>query len=93
MPDAARQAAEKRRIRSQKQKDEGEEKVESKASFEDNGVPKTVVEYLVLQKRVIRGKEEDWKVWGFAEESTPERIEKDEEYWRKTLDLQAAGGA
>ncbi|KAH7381679.1 hypothetical protein BKA66DRAFT_531007 [Pyrenochaeta sp. MPI-SDFR-AT-0127] len=61
--------------------------------FLDNGKSKTVVEYLVLQKRVIKGREEDWKVWGFAEESTPARIESDEAYWRKTLNIQAAGGA
>lgn len=61
--------------------------------FVDNGKSKKVVEYLVLQKRVIRGREEDWKVWGFAEESTPARIESDEAYWRKTLSIQVAGGA
>ena len=58
--------------------------------FVDNGKPKKVVEYLVLQRRVINGKEEDWKVWGFAQESTPERLEEDAAYWRKTLDSQAA---
>lgn len=61
--------------------------------FVDNGKQKTVVEYLVLQKRVIRGREEEWKVWGFAEESTPQKIEEDEEYWRKTLDIQVVRGA
>jgi len=61
-----------------------------KGDFVDNGTRKEVVEYLVLQKRVIRGVEEGWKVWGFAQESTPEKLEEDEEYWRKTLDAQAA---
>ncbi|KAF2819993.1 hypothetical protein CC86DRAFT_449620 [Ophiobolus disseminans] len=56
----------------------------------DNGEPKKVVEYLVLQKRMLRGKEENWKVWGFAQESTPESLEEDAVYWRKTLDAQAA---
>lgn len=61
------------------------------AEEEDAAVPKTVVDYLVLQKRVIRGKEEEWKVWGFAEESTPSVKERDQEYWRKMLDVQAGG--
>ncbi|CAO2657659.1 Nn.00g037850.m01.CDS01 [Neocucurbitaria sp. VM-36] len=61
--------------------------------FVDNGKQKTVVEYLVLQKRVIKGKEEEWKVWGFADESTPQKIEEDELYWRKMLNIQVAGGA
>lgn len=56
----------------------------------DSGKTKEVVEYLVLQKRVIRGKEEDWKVWGFTQESTPVRVEEDAKYWRKTLDAQVA---
>jgi protein MBA1 len=79
-----------------KLEDEGEmekEAVKSRDRFLDNGVPKTVVEYLVLQKRVIRGSEEDWKVWGFAEESTPRVLERDERYWARMLDVQAAGAA
>jgi protein MBA1 len=57
--------------------------------FADNGETKRVVEYLVLQKRVVKRKEEDWKVWGFAQESTPEVIEEDDAYWRKTMAAQA----
>lgn len=88
VPDAARQQAEKQRQREKKREDEaGSEAVE--VVDEEPAVPKTVVDYLVLQKRVIRGKEEDWKVWGFAEESTPKIIERDQEYWRKMLDVQA----
>ncbi|USP82536.1 uncharacterized protein yc1106_09810 [Curvularia clavata] len=88
VPDAARQQAEKQRQREKKIEDEaGIEAVE--VAEEENVVPKTVVDYLVLQKRVIRGKEEEWKVWGFAEESTPKIIERDQEYWRKMLDVQA----
>jgi protein MBA1 len=93
MPDSARQHLTQSQQSIRKLKDEGEKKVRrSKESFPDNGVPKKVVEYFVMQKRVIGGREEDWKVWGFTHESTPERIEEDEEYWRRTLDLQAAGG-
>ncbi|KAF2856576.1 hypothetical protein T440DRAFT_462828 [Plenodomus tracheiphilus IPT5] len=58
--------------------------------FTDNGEPKTVVEYLVLQKRAVRGAEGDWKVWGFTEVSTPETMKSDEEYWSKQLAVQAA---
>lgn len=50
----------------------------------------TVVEYLVMQTRVMDGKEEEWKVWGFAGESTPAKMEEDEQYWKKMLDIQAA---
>ncbi|KAH6620142.1 hypothetical protein C7974DRAFT_426350 [Boeremia exigua] len=49
----------------------------------------TVVEYVVLQTRVMEGKlDEEWKLWGFTTESTPARIEEDEAYWRKMLDMQ-----
>lgn len=91
VPDAARQRAEKARQRSRKLEDEGETEnqiVKSGDEFPDNGVPKTVVEYLVLQKRVIRGSEEEWKVWGFTEESTPSVIARDERYWSKMLNTQ-----
>lgn len=58
--------------------------------FKDNGKVQTVVEYLVMQTRVLEGEEEGWKVWGFASESTPAKIEEDEQYWKKMLDIQAA---
>jgi hypothetical protein len=52
---------------------------------------KKVVEYLVLQKRVLSGVEEStWKIWGFTKESTPQRIRSDADYWSKTLDAHAA---
>jgi protein MBA1 len=52
---------------------------------------KKVVEYLVLQKRVLNGVEDSmWKIWGFAEESTPKRLLSDADYWSKTLDAHAA---
>ncbi|KAF3050716.1 hypothetical protein E8E11_004724 [Didymella keratinophila] len=59
------------------------EKVESKQT-------QTVVEYLVMQTRVMNGKEEDWKIWGFAGETTPAKMEEDEVYWKKMLDIQAS---
>jgi protein MBA1 len=76
VPDEAKQ------LKKEKAKDE-------RVDFADNGKEKNVVEYLVLQRRVIRGTEEGWKVWGFAPESTPERIVEDAEYWRKTLNAHA----
>ncbi|KAF2176170.1 hypothetical protein K469DRAFT_35077 [Zopfia rhizophila CBS 207.26] len=51
-------------------KDEVEEKEEN------------VVEYVVLQRRMVRGQEEDWLVWGFADETTTEKIREDEEFER-----------
>lgn len=57
-----------------------------------SGKTKRVVEYIVLQIRVIRGIEDDeWKIWGFTRPSTPASIAKDEEYFGKQLDSQAAG--
>ncbi|KAF1947288.1 hypothetical protein EJ02DRAFT_365530 [Clathrospora elynae] len=90
-PDAMREKAKMSRVRKVHAKEESDALVTG--GFEDNGKPKTVVEYLVLQKRVIQGKEEGWKVWGFTQESTPEVIKEDEEYWQKTLDSQVAGSA
>ncbi|KAJ4983503.1 hypothetical protein SVAN01_11018 [Stagonosporopsis vannaccii] len=61
------------------------------AEAKEKGKVETVVEYVVMQTRVMDGKEEDdWKLWGFASESTPAKIEEDEAYWRKMLDIQAA---
>ena len=31
--------------------------------------PRTSVEYLVLQRRILRGLEGPWKIWGMTEES------------------------
>ena len=63
---------------------------EQSAEVQDKGKVQTVVEYLVMQTRVMDGKEEDWKIWGFASESTPAKIEEDEQYWKKMLDIQSA---
>lgn len=94
MPDTAREQMQRERERVRKEKAEGGMvQIRDKGVFVDNGVKKTVVEYLVLQKRVIRGQEEDWKIWGFAQESTPAIMEKDEKYWREVLNYQAGGAA
>jgi protein MBA1 len=88
----------RQQLQKEKKSGKAEEDVEvkmngkpKKADFVDNGKPKKVVEYLVLQRRVINGTEHnEWKVWGFAQESTPERVAEDAEYWSKTLNAQAA---
>ena len=41
---------------------------------ETKGVPKKVMEYVVLQKRMIRGEEDQWKMWGMTEETKPEDV-------------------
>lgn len=38
------------------------------------GTEREVTEYLVLQRRLVAGVEEDWKVWGFAGETTVEGL-------------------
>ncbi|KAF2265313.1 hypothetical protein CC78DRAFT_567679 [Lojkania enalia] len=39
-----------------------------------------IVEYVVLQRRVVRGEAEEWKVWGLTEPSTTQSIAKDKKY-------------
>ncbi len=41
---------------------------------ETKGKPKKVMEYVVLQKRMLRGKEDQWKIWGTTEETKPEDV-------------------
>ena len=69
------------------------EKRKPTSEFKHNGQDKTVVEYIVLQRRVISGSEEGWKVWGFTEESTPKSIEEDDEYFKKTINAHVDSGA
>ena len=45
---------------------------------ETKGEPKKVTEYVVLQKRMIRGKEDPWKIWGMTEETKPEDVTQEE---------------
>ena len=37
-----------------------------------------VIEYVVLQRRMLKGVEEPWKLWGFVDKSTLEGVRKDE---------------
>jgi protein MBA1 len=78
------------RTRSRKSIEESRE-VDGDTASPESTQPRKVVEYFVLQRRVIKGQEEDWKIWGFTQASTPAKIEDDEAYWRKTLNSQAAG--
>lgn len=39
---------------------------------------------------MINRKEEDWKIWGFTGETTPAKMEEDEAYWKKMLEIQTA---
>ncbi|CBX95032.1 hypothetical protein LEMA_P114470.1 [Plenodomus lingam JN3] len=73
-----------------KNKNKKKSETSSHEEFAGNGEIKRVVEYLVLQKRAIRGTEEGWKILGFTEESTPETLKSDEEYWGSQLTAQAA---
>jgi protein MBA1 len=50
----------------------------------------TVVEYVVMQTRVVNGKPEDWKLWGFTKVTTPELLAEDEDYWMKMVEVQSA---
>ena len=36
---------------------------------------KDVVEYIVLQRRMLKGEEEPWKVWGFVEPTTLTKLD------------------
>lgn len=59
---------------------------------EQSGKTQRVVDYLVLQTRVIYGVQDaDWKIWGFTQPSTPASIAVDQEYFGKQLDSQMAG--
>ncbi|RMZ72904.1 mitochondrial inner membrane mba1 [Pyrenophora seminiperda CCB06] len=91
MPDAARESM--RRERKEKAESGEVHMRKGKDSLLDNEKKQTVVEYLVLQKRVIRGEEENWKVWGFTQESMPANIKEDEKYWRNMLNYQVGGAA
>jgi protein MBA1 len=49
--------------------------------FDSPGAP--VTDYFVLQRRVVRGKFQDWKVWGFANEWDLETIKEDAQHRRE----------
>jgi mitochondrial protein MBA1 len=46
--------------------------------------PKDVVEYVVMQRRMLRGNEEDWKVWGFTEPTTMESMREAERFEKES---------
>lgn len=51
---------------------------------------KDMVEYIVMQRRMWKGKEEPWKVWGFVEKTTVESIERDTEKTEQMMAYDAA---
>jgi protein MBA1 len=40
-----------------------------------SGQEKDVLEYVVIQKMMLRGKEEDWRVWGTTDETTIDKLD------------------
>lgn len=50
---------------------------------------KEAVEYLVVQKMLLKGVEGPWKVWGTTEEMTMERLEAEERKVKKAAGVQA----
>lgn len=44
-------------------------RVDAEGVVLEGGEERVIREYMVIQKVVLRGKEEEWKVWGMAEES------------------------
>ena len=49
------------------------------------GDTKEVCEYLVLQRRLMNGKESPWLVWGTTNETTVDKLKDDERRWRGEL--------
>jgi len=43
-----------------------------------SGKERDVQEYLVIQKALLRGKEDDWIIWGTTEETSLEKLEEEE---------------
>ena len=66
---------------------------ESSKSEEYVDETKDVVDYFVMQQRVVHGKLEKWKAWGFTDVSTLETLKEDDEYWRKAVEIQTANVA
>lgn len=42
--------------------------------LEGSGQERDVMEYVVIQKRMWKGREEGWLVWGTTEETTVEKL-------------------
>lgn len=64
--------------------------VEHNAERKQHSNVETVVEYVVMQTRVMNGKPEEWKLWGFTSETTPERLQQDDDYWARMLSIQSS---
>jgi mitochondrial protein MBA1 len=51
---------------------------------------KDVVEYIVLQKRIMKGEEEPWKVWGFMDNTTVESLKEEDKMADRIAEYDAA---
>ena len=72
-PSGVRQAVV--RIRSVQRLTREEDMEDEKDATEPEQTEKEVTEYVVIQKRVLRGKQEPWKFWGTTEETTTENFD------------------
>ncbi|KAF2205104.1 hypothetical protein GQ43DRAFT_363185 [Delitschia confertaspora ATCC 74209] len=68
------------------------EKWETQKKAQVNSVEKDVVEYVVLQRIMRRGKEEDWKVWGFANETTYQELKEEQKRIEQMSEWEARHG-
>lgn len=78
VPEEVQRKVEQHKKEQMNVKDQGEE------IRRDQGEVRNVTEYMVMQKRIISGSEDPkWRIWGFTVESTPRRLEEEEEYWQR----------
>ena len=66
------------RVQRSQARENGRLVIREEALDGDKERPKETVEYVVVQKMLRRGKEGDWMLWGFAEATTLDKIEKEE---------------
>lgn len=50
------------------------ERTPANGSASDTTEKKKMVEYVVLQRMMLKGKEREWKIWGTVEESKVEDV-------------------
>lgn len=56
---------------------------------ETEPIEKDVTEYMLLQRRMWKGVEEPWKVWGFVDKTTLESIEKSAKQEQEILEFES----
>lgn len=67
---------------------QGQKRIEDDEVVDEH--ERDVVEYMVMQRWMKKGKEEQWKVWGFMDKTTVESIEKDQKKMEETQAYEAA---